>query len=603
MLENIRLTNLEELVKNIRSYEMADLFEIKDYKFTQDSIDVLGNLDTREKNWPVVYSIYNKNNIYIGETTNLKNRMNQHIANTEKESLNKGSVRVVVGDTFNKSVALDLESYLIRYFSGDGKYNVLNRNDGLSDHNYYHRKKYREMFEDIWNRLRELGIADKTIKEINNSEIFKFSPYKSLNFEQLNVVTEIVQNIDEAIANKRKSLSVIGGKYGTGKSIVIMYLTKLIADLQTFDNKNDDIDDESNFKLFFENEQFNKRFKNKRIALVIPSQSLKGRIEAVFKKSRLGEADIQIFSPISFGQQEEDFDITLVDEAHLLKVGEYNMQGKTLEDAKRINKRLFNDGEVHTELDWIMKKSKDVVLVYSFGQRVRPGNITDEDVEKYYIKNNGRTYELHQQMRSEGGELFIDYIDSIFSTSFHPYKKERFEGFDAKIFYDFRKFQKMVQEREEEFGLSRMVAGFAWEWKTAKQGYDNTYDIEIDGVKLKWNKTLSNWLGSKRSKDEVGSIYTIQGDDLNYVGVIIGNELKRRKGRMVFDKKYYADKGAMRRSRRQIINGETLTDEDLLNQVLRIYRVLLSRGIKGVYIYACDKELRDYLSKYFDVVG
>lgn len=581
---------------------MTNSFEIKKYKFTQDSIDVLGNLDTKEKNWPVVYSIYNNGNIYVGETTNLKNRMSQHLVNMEKVNLRRGSVGVVIGETFNKSVALDLESYLIRYFSGDGKYNVLNRNDGLCDHNYYHRNKYRKMFEDIWDRLRELGIADKTISQINNSEIFKFSPYKNLNFEQLNVVTEIVQNIDEAIAKNRKSMSVIGGKYGTGKTIVIMYLAKLIADLQTFDNKNDDVNDESNFKLFFEKEQFNRRFKNKKIALVIPSPSLKGRVESVFKKSKLREADIHIFSPISFGEQKGDFDITLVDEAHLLKVGEYNMQGETLRKVKNINKRLFGDNEVHTELDWIMKKSKNVVLVYSFGQRVRPGNITDEDIEKYYIKNNGRTYELHRQMRSEGGELFIDYIDSIFSTSFHPYKKEKFDGFEAKIFYDFRKFQRMIQKREEEFGLSRMVAGFSWEWKTAKYGYNNADDIIIDGVKLKWNKTLSNWLGSERSKDEVGSIYTIQGDDLNYVGVIIGNELKRRKGRMIFDKKCYADKGAMRRSRRQIINGEKLTDEDLLNQVLRIYRVLLSRGIKGVYIYACDKELRDYLSKYFDVV-
>lgn len=602
MLKNIQLINLKVAVKNIRNYNMVGSFEIKDYKFTQDSIDTLGSLDMREKNWPVVYSIYNNDNIYIGETTNLKNRMNQHLVNEEKNSLRQGNVGVVVGNTFNKSVALDLESYLIRYFSGDGKYNVLNRNDGLCNHDYYRRKDYRKMFEEIWDRLRYLGIAENTIKDINNSEIFKFSPYKNLNFEQLGVVTEIVQNIDEAIASNRKSMSVIGGKYGTGKSIVVMYLTKLIADLQTFDNKNDDIDDESNFKLFFENEQFNKRFKNKKIALVIPSQSLKGRIEAVFKKSKLGEADVHIYSPLSFGQQKEDFDITLVDEAHLLKVGEYNMQGQTLKIAKNISKRLFEDNEIHTELDWIMKKSKNVVLVYSFGQRVRPGNITDEDVEKYYVKNHGRTYELHQQMRSEGGELFIDYIDSVFSTSFHPYKKEVFDGFEAKVFYDFRKFHQMIQKRQDEYGLSRMVAGFAWEWKTSKQGYNNAYDIEIDGVKLKWNKRLSNWLGSEGSKNEVGSIYTIQGDDLNYVGVIIGNELKRRKGRMVFDKKYYADKGAMRRSRRQIKNGEKLTDEDLLNQILRIYRVLLSRGIKGVYIYACDKELRDYLSKYFDIV-
>ena len=140
MLKSIQLKKLKELVKNTRNCKMVDLFEIKDYKFAQDSVDMLGNLDMREKNWPVVYSIHNKNNIYVGETTNLKNRMNQHLANIEKGNLRQGSVRVVIGDTFNKSAALDLESYLIRYFSGDGKYNVLNRNDGVSDQNSYHRK-------------------------------------------------------------------------------------------------------------------------------------------------------------------------------------------------------------------------------------------------------------------------------------------------------------------------------------------------------------------------------------------------------------------------------------------------------------------------------
>ena len=105
----------------------------------------------------------------------------------------------------------------------------------MCDRDYYGRENYRKTFEEIWDRLRELEIADKTISEINNSELFKFSPYKNLNFEQLNVVTEIVQNIDEAITSNTKSLSVIDGDAGTGKTIVIMYLAKLLADLQSFD--------------------------------------------------------------------------------------------------------------------------------------------------------------------------------------------------------------------------------------------------------------------------------------------------------------------------------------------------------------------------------
>ncbi len=582
---------------------MNKSFEIRDYHFNQKTIDNLAAKDWHEENWPVVYQIFNNSEIYIGETTNLKNRMSQHLANDEKASLRNGNIKVVFDDTFNKSVALDLESYLIQYFSGDGKYKVINRNDGMCDRNYYNRTRYREMFEKIWDRLRELNIADKTIAEINNSELFKFSPYKNLNFEQLEVVTEILTNIDEAIANNRKSMSIISGDAGTGKTIVIMYLAKLIADLQTFDNRNDDIDDESNFRQFFEIENFNKRFKNKKIALVIPQTSLRGRIEAIFNKSSLKDADFHIFSPISFGQQKDNYDITLVDEAHLLKVGGYNMQGKTLETVKRINSTLFNDDKIHTELDWIMKKSKNVVMVFSDKQRIRPGNITEkDDVFRYMLPFNGRNYYLYDQMRSKGGTSYINYINNIFSNSLHPQNKEEFEDFDLKLFTNFRVFRDAIKKKDEQYGLSRIVAGFAWSWDTKKKGYNNTYDIEIEGVKLKWNSTLDNYLGSERSKDEVGSIYTVQGDDLNYAGVIIGEDLVYRNGRLQFNKSRYADKGALRRNSRQVENNEKLSEEELLNQVLRIYKVLLTRAIKGVYIYVCDAKLRNYLAKYFDIV-
>lgn len=572
-------------------------FQIKNYSFDQSTINNLARADHLEENWPVVYQIYNNQQIYIGETTNLKNRMNQHLANAEKSSLKHGSLKVVFDETFNKSAALDLESYLIQYFSGDGKFRVLNRNDGMCDRDYYGRENYRKTFEEIWNRLRELKIADKTISEINNSELFKFSPYKNLNFEQLNVVTEIVQNIDEAITSNTKSLSVIDGDAGTGKTIVIMYLAKLLADLQSFDNKNDDIDDESNFNIFFELENINQKFKNKSIALVIPQPSLCGRIRKIFDKIDLGDANIKIFSPIQFGKSNDDFDITLVDEAHLLKVGVTGTLGKQVHE---IDQKIFGNTDIHSELEWIMAKSKNVVMVFSDQQRIRPANISKSDILKYSDEYNMREYWLKTQMRSLGGKKYIDYIHDILSNDLRPTQKEIFKGFEAKIFTHIQDFVAAMQKRESEYGLSRMVAGFAWKWSSKEDKRE--YDIRIDGMEFRWNSTQNNWIGSKNAPEEVGSIYTVQGDDLNYVGIIIGNDLLYRNGKLIFNREACADSGAMKRSQRQVANNEQISEDDMLEQILRTYRILMNRAVKGVYIYACDEELSKYLANYFDKI-
>ena len=572
-------------------------FQIKNYSFDQSTINNLATADHLEENWPVVYQIYNNQQIYIGETTNLKNRMNQHLANAEKSSLKHGSLKVVFDETFNKSAALDLESYLIQYFSGDGKFRVLNRNDGMCDRDYYGRENYRKTFEEIWNRLRELKIADKTISEINNSELFKFSPYKNLNFEQLNVVTEIVQNIDEAITSNTKSLSVIDGDAGTGKTIVIMYLAKLLADLQSFDNKNDDIDDESNFNIFFELENINQKFKNKSIALVIPQPSLCGRIRKIFDKIDLGDADIRIFSPIQFGKSDDDFDITLVDEAHLLKVGVTGTLGKQVHE---IDQKIFGNTDIHSELEWIMAKSKNVVMVFSDQQRIRPANISKSDILKYSDEYNMREYWLKTQMRSLGGKKYIDYIHDILSNNLRPTQKEIFKNFEAKIFTNIQDFVAAIQKRESEYGLSRMVAGFAWKWSSKENKRE--YDIRIDGMEFRWNSTQNNWIGSKNAPEEVGSIYTVQGDDLNYVGIIIGNDLLYRNGKLIFNREACADSGAMKRSQRQVANNEQISEDDMLEQILRTYRILMNRAVKGVYIYVCDEELSKYLANYFDKI-
>lgn len=116
------------------------------------------------------------------------------------------------------------------------------------------------------------------------------------------------------------------------------------------------------------------------------------------------------------------------------------------------------------------------------------------------------------------------------------------------------------------------------------------YDIDIDGNKYIWNSKYYNWVATENSENEIGCIHTIQGFDLNYTGVIIGNELKYdlKNNRLYFDRQSYYD-----------VNGKNKTsDEELRQYILNIYSVLCTRGISGTYIYACDEGVRDYLKRY-----
>jgi DUF2075 family protein len=472
---------------------------------------------------------------------------------------------------------------------------MLNRNDGMSDRDYFDRKKYRDQFIHIWEALREKRVASKSVIDIENSGLFKFSPYKVLNEDQLRVVNEILIDLDSAFTHDERTLSVVGGHEGTGKTIVLIYLIKLIRDIQDFsDETRDEQESEQAYDVFFKS-PFKDRFEGKTIAVVIPNPSLKGSISKIFKSIN-NLKQVRILSPIEFGLSSEEFDITFVDEAHLLKLGNQEVQEANRQKVREINEKLFSDKKIHTELDWIVAKSRNVVMVYG-DQRIRPNNITSEHVPTKFV----REHVLKAQMRSKGGELYIDYLRSMFSDV-PPRTKQRFDGFEFKLFASFRGLVNAIREKEERFGLSRLVAGFSWKWKSKID--KNAYDIEIDGVKLRWNSTQNDWVGSKNSANEVGSIYTIQGYDLNYCGVIIGEDLKfdTRTNKIVLDKTRYTDPNAKRRNQQQLEAGVEISDDELLDQVKRIYRILMNRSIMGTYVYVCDKSLREYLAKYIEMI-
>ena len=104
-------------------------------------------------------------------------------------------------------------------------------------------------------------------------------------------------------------------------------------------------------------------------------------------------------------------------------------------------------------------------------------------------------------------------------------------------------------------------------------------------------------MNTATSVNEVGSIHTIQGYDLNYAGVIIGRDLRHddAAGRVVFDRANYFDPRGTTNNR---LLGITYTDDDILQFVKNIYAVLLTRGVLGTYVYVCDPSLREYLRRF-----
>jgi DUF2075 family protein len=204
---------------------------------------------------------------------------------------------------------------------------------------------------------------------------------------------------------------------------------------------------------------------------------------------------------------------------------------------------------------------------------------------------------LSNQFRVLAGDSFIKYIDDIFSNN-PPKNKISFDNYEVKIVDDIRTFRSTIIQKNDEYSLSRIIAGFSWPWIT-KPSNNKTeivnFDFEINGERFKWNTTQgkTGWIESENSIDEVGSIHTTQGFDLNYVGLIIGKDVffDKKSQRIEVNPIHFHDKGSSK--------GLKNDYEKLRRFVLNSYKTMMKRGIKGLYLYVLDSELRNYLKTLF----
>jgi DUF2075 family protein len=563
-------------------------FRVDQVPFEAAALAEWAKTDPRSANWPVVYTIDGGKRVYVGESIHAVTRMNQHLSRPERSHLD--TVRVVIDPTFNKSACLDLESFLIALLAGDGKFQVDNANAGLTESNYYERDLYREQFRSIFDRLRTDGMFDASISEIENSDLFKLSPFKTLNYDQRVAVVQIVEKLLDDLRAKQPSTAVIQGQPGTGKTIVGIYLMKLLSDIRRAVPL-EDSDSDAVFSGFFtpENAALLADF---RMGLVIPQQSLRETVGKVFRKTS-GLDRSMVLSPAQVGNSDEDFDLLIIDEAHRLQQISATM---ALRSFRQINSKLFGDENVGNQLDWIRARSGHQVFLLDAEQSIRPGSDLPLPIVRALEQEaaaSGRSYVLTSQMRVKAGEDYVGYVRGVLSSD--PPARVSYSGYDFKLFDDFTQMRKAIIARNSEGGLARLLAGYAWEWVSKND--PTQFDIDIDGERLQWNQTDRDWVSSSTSIDEVGSIHTIQGYDLNYAGVIIGPDLRydSKSCRLYFARDSYFDKKGKQNNK---MLGVSYTDDDLLAYVTNIYRVLLTRGIRGTYVYVCDPELREYLADF-----
>jgi DUF2075 family protein len=236
------------------------------------------------------------------------------------------------------------------------------------------------------------------------------------------------------------------------------------------------------------------------------------------------------------------------------------------------------------------------VLLLDPEQSIRPADVPLEST--YQLIQNakaiGHWHPLRSQMRLRASEDYVGYMRQLLAGT--QQSREIFEDYDLRFFDDANEMYQELEKREKEFGLSRMLAGYAWPWSSKRD--PRSYDIEIDDLKLRWNSTTKDWVNTPNAFQEVGSIHTIQGYDLNYAGVIIGPDLVFDSEAMEIkiDRLSYFDKKGQENNR---VLDIQYSDEDLLRYITNIYGVLLTRGIRGTYVHVRNPELREHLQQFF----
>lgn len=539
------------------------MIEVIPLDFDKTSIDEIDRT-ADYLNYPVIYILNGQKEAYIGETVHFQKRMKQHLKLKQADRKNVNQINLVKHETFNRSATFHLETKLINYFLGDEKYTLQNKSKTASDftHNYYNKSFYdNELFPELWGVLHKNGLVENDLHAIENKDIFKLSPFKELSVEQMDLKERVLEFCEERITESKPDdtygdLYVIEGEAGVGKSVV---LSSIFNTIQARTN-------EAGSNLY-QTENY----------LVVNHEEMLKTYKGIAKQVKhLKAVNFVKPTPLLNKLKDKKVDIILVDEAHLLL---------TKSDA-------YNNFRADNHLEELMKIAKVVIVIFDQDQVLKLKSRWDQSkLDEFKDKAKClKTYKLTNQFRMQADEDVIDWINAFKAKQIQAFPSST--DYDLRVFETLEEMHQMIIEQDQKHGLSRVVSTFDYLHKKDGETY---YVYESNGeYKMPWNTTggKTTWAEKSETIAEAGSIYTIQGFDLNYVGVVLGPSVTydETKGCLVIDTNLYKDTGAYAG-----IDG--VKDVELAKEqiVLNSINVLMKRGVRGLYLYASNQALRDKL--------
>ena len=572
---------------------------IKQIKDNREALDFFENIllpaedeKTQEiiANFPTVY-IHNWQDsgdfeVYVGESNDIFQRTRQHYdaavdkSKWQRKLMEKDARLFIIGhEHFNKSLTMDIENRLMHYMmSAERVKHVHNLRDNPQT-SYYPVEELDEIFGRIWRGLRkenkELFPTESAIKD---SAIYKASPLHKLTKEQKDARELILQKVSKALENgETRQLIFIDGEAGTGKTVL---------NSSTF------------YELYCQAEEEEKTLK---CYLLVNHDEQITVYEQIAEKlgltAKYGKVVSKPTTFINNHSEDDPVDVVFVDEAHLLLT-----QGKQSYHGEN-------------QLKDIIARARVTVVMFDENQILTTEQFWEAQILEHY-RNQAKAAENHivldKQLRMQADPVTMDWIDSFTKKGQLKEIPHTVDGYQIRVFDDPEMLDLEIQKKakEKDAALSRVLATYDWEYSQKRKPDDRLrayWEVVIGKWHKPWNRELGAELSRKEKRkisglawaeqpqtiNEVGSTFTIQGFDLNYAGVILGPSVKYRNGKIIFAPSESHNNKAIRN--RTLSDGTKQKFGEILIQ--HEVRVLMTRGVNGMYIYACDPELRAALLK------
>jgi len=291
-----------------------------------------------------------------------------------------------------------------------------------------------------------------------------------------------------------------------------------------------------------------------------------------------------------------ELDVLVCDEAHRIRTHSWN----------RWTKREAEDPD-RPQIDELLSVARVAVFFIDDLQAVRHDEIGNSDWIERLAEERGaevREFQLEIQFRCGGSDGFVRWLES--TLDLRRTANALWGGdpnFEFEIVDSPEELDAMIRSRADDGLSARLVAGYCWRWSNPADDGHLVNDVEVEGWSRPWNARPDagrlapgipkshSWASEPGGIDQIGCIYTAQGFEFDYVGVIFGNDLVYRPRQGWLGRREFSFDGGLKRG---------VDEQQFTALVKNTYRVLLSRGLRGCYVYFVDDKTRDFFESRID---